>query len=195
MGLLPERSVAQDNGATSARGHAGFSRRFNLLSQNWRFLTRPDPISMVRAALERRRSKLRSSAKGAGVASNGRLVMADGARNDEDRGTPAGDEADLSARLRRLGERLDKVQASRPPDSSHSASRPVDSSAMARGLRLSTELVGAVLLGAAIGWLLDRWLGSSPWGLIVLLLLGFAAGILNVMRAAGVVSSGQENSR
>ena len=50
-------------------------------------------------------------------------------------------------------------------------------------------LVGGVLLGAALGWVLDRWLGSSPWGLIVLVLLGFAGGVLNVMRAAGVVSS------
>ena len=58
---------------------------------------------------------------------------------------------------------------------------------MARGFRLSTELVAGVLVGALIGWLLDRWLGISPWGMIVFLLLGFAAGVLNVMRAAGVV--------
>jgi ATP synthase protein I len=43
------------------------------------------------------------------------------------------------------------------------------------------------LLGAALGWVLDYWLGISPWGLIVFLLLGFTAGVLNVMRAAGVV--------
>jgi len=35
--------------------------------------------------------------------------------------------------------------------------------------------------------LLDWALGISPWGMIVFLLLGFAAGVLNVMRAAGVV--------
>ena len=58
---------------------------------------------------------------------------------------------------------------------------------MARGFRLSTELVAGVLMGAGIGWLLDRGLGISPWGMIVFLLLGFAAGVLNVMRAAGVV--------
>jgi ATP synthase protein I len=61
---------------------------------------------------------------------------------------------------------------------------------MARGFRLSTELVAGVGLGAALGWIIDRWLGISPWGMIVFLLLGFAAGVLNVMRAAGVVPSG-----
>ncbi len=57
---------------------------------------------------------------------------------------------------------------------------------MARGLRLSTELVAGVLVGAVIGYWLDRWLGISPWGFIVFLLLGFVAGIVNVMRAAGL---------
>ena len=58
---------------------------------------------------------------------------------------------------------------------------------IARGFRLSIELVAGVLVGAAIGWLIDRALGLSPWGMIVFLLLGFAAGVLNVMRAAGVL--------
>jgi ATP synthase protein I len=49
-------------------------------------------------------------------------------------------------------------------------------------------LVAGVLVGAAIGWLLDRLLGISPWGLIVFLLLGFVAGVLNVMRSAGLVA-------
>src|SRR6266481_590989 len=44
-------------------------------------------------------------------------------------------------------------------------------------------------VGAAIGWLLDRWLGTSPCGMIVFLLLGFAAGVLHVTRAAGVVAN------
>jgi ATP synthase protein I len=56
-------------------------------------------------------------------------------------------------------------------------------SGMAHGLRLSTELVAGVLVGAGLGWALDRWLGISPWGLIVFLLLGFAAGVRNVVRA------------
>jgi ATP synthase protein I len=52
---------------------------------------------------------------------------------------------------------------------------------------LSAEFVAGILVGAGIGWVLDRWLGISPWGMIVFLLLGFAAGVLNLMRAAGVV--------
>jgi ATP synthase protein I len=95
------------------------------------------------------------------------------------------EEAALSARLQRLGTRLNQV--SRPSENVTGPRPTVDASAMARGFRLSTELVAGVLVGAGIGWLLDRFLGISPWGLIVFLLLGFVAGVLNVMRAAGVV--------
>jgi ATP synthase protein I len=63
-----------------------------------------------------------------------------------------------------------------------------NASAMAIGLRLSSELVAGVIVGGAIGWALDYWLGIKPWGLIVFLLLGFTAGVLNVMRTAGVMS-------
>ena len=112
--------------------------------------------------------------------------MADDARNSGDRKQPTTEEVALSARFRRLGERLGQHDG-RPPDSP-SGERPTsDPSAIARGFRLSTELVAGVLLGAGLGWLLDWWLGISPWGMIVFLLLGFAAGVLNVMRAAGVV--------
>ena len=103
----------------------------------------------------------------------------------EDRKEPPDDEATLSARLQRLGDRLNTV--SRPTENDLGSRPAADMSAFARGFRLSTELVAGVLVGALIGWLLDRWLGTSPWGFIVFLLLGFAAGVLNVMRAAGVV--------
>lgn len=112
--------------------------------------------------------------------------MADDARNVKDHNQLKSDEAALSARLQRLGERLGQQHPDRPSDSS-GAPPTADPSAIARGFRLSAELVAGVFLGAAIGWLLDRALGISPWGMIVFLLLGFAAGVLNVMRAAGVI--------
>jgi ATP synthase protein I len=110
--------------------------------------------------------------------------MADDARDEGDRTEPPDNEAALSARLKRLGERLD--QTGRPSETGSGPRQTNDTSAFARGFRLSSELVGGVLVGAGLGWLLDRWLGTTPWGLMLFLLLGFAAGILNVMRAAGV---------
>ncbi len=108
---------------------------------------------------------------------------------DQDPGSRSTDEVALSARLRRLGERLDRTGASRAKDTDPAPRSRADTSGLARGFRLSTEFVAGVLLGALVGWLLDRWLHISPWGLIVFLLLGFAAGVLNVMRAAGLAAS------
>jgi ATP synthase protein I len=119
--------------------------------------------------------------------------MADGTRNNGNGGDSSVEEAALSARLQRLGERLDRTVAQHPSGTGPGAGPTANASGFARGFRLSTELVAGVLVGAALGWLIDRWLGISPWGLIVFLLLGFAAGILNVMRAAGVVPGAGQN--
>ena len=110
--------------------------------------------------------------------------MSDDTRGHGKHGSRPSDDAALSARLERLGERLDQLDADRVAQADH-ASRPADASAMARGFRLSTELVAGVLVGAVFGWAIDRALGISPWGMIVFVLLGFAAGVLNVIRAAG----------
>jgi ATP synthase protein I len=115
--------------------------------------------------------------------------MAEGGHDGQDRGSRRADEAALSARLKRLGERLDDAHV--PPPASGPAPRSTtDSSGLARGFRLSSELVAAVLAGAGLGWVIDRWVGTSPWGFIVLLLLGFVAGVVNVIRVAGVSPGG-----
>ena len=108
------------------------------------------------------------------------------------------DEAALSARLQRLNEGLGHVRRGvRPPsDDGAGVDRATTASGYAKGFRLSSELVAGVVVGTGIGWLLDRWLGISPWGLIVFLLLGFAAGVLNVMRSAGLVTgAGPDEAR
>ena len=58
---------------------------------------------------------------------------------------------------------------------------------MALGFRLSSELVAGVVVGAAIGWGIDYLLSTSPFGLIVFFLLGFVAGLVNLVRSAGVI--------
>ncbi len=114
--------------------------------------------------------------------------MSDGTRENGDRDKAHTDEAALSARLQRLGEGLGQVRGrAGPPSEDPGGDRTTTASGYAKGFRLSSELVGGVLVGAGLGWLVDRLLGISPWGFIVFLLLGFVAGVLNVMRSAGVV--------
>jgi ATP synthase protein I len=110
------------------------------------------------------------------------------ARGDGDRNKPRTDEAALSARLQRLGEGLARQRATETSKDA-SENRAATASGYAKGFRLSSELVAGVIVGAGLGWLVDRWFGITPWGLIIFLLLGFAAGVLNVMRSAGVVAS------
>lgn len=120
--------------------------------------------------------------------------MSDGARERGEPGNKPTDEAALSARLKSLGERLDQAGPGSRSETGPAPRSGADPSALARGFRLSSELVAGVLVGAILGWLLDRWLGISPWGLFVFVLLGFAAGVLNVMRSAGLMSGGIPDS-
>lgn len=54
-------------------------------------------------------------------------------------------------------------------------------------LRMGSEFIGGVVVGFVIGYTIDRLFGTTPWGMVAFLLIGTAAGTLNVMRAAGVV--------
>jgi ATP synthase protein I len=122
--------------------------------------------------------------------------MADGTKDerqsdDGNRTEPLPDDAALSARLGRLDHQLSTLKDSRTNKANHEKrlndNASARASAMARGLRLSTELVVGVLVGAALGWTFDYFLSTSPWGFIVFFLLGFVAGLINLMRVAGVV--------
>jgi ATP synthase protein I len=118
----------------------------------------------------------------------------DGGNGSRDKSSP--DEAALSARLGNLDHRLSEIRGSRKIGTDQSGNEQdaaqAKASAMAIGLRLSSELVAGVIVGAALGWGFDRLLSTSPWGLIVFLLLGFTAGVINVMRSAGVMAKQSE---
>ncbi|MDF2618796.1 MAG: synthase protein subunit [Xanthobacteraceae bacterium] len=95
---------------------------------------------------------------------------------------------ELSGRLRGLGSELDKVRAERRADekaASASPDRTSTASGMTLAFRLGSEFVAGVLVGAGLGWGFDYFLGTAPWGMIVFLLLGFGASIVNMLRAAG----------
>src|SRR5262249_18568605 len=94
------------------------------------------------------------------------VFMPDDTRDPSGNGGRSNEEAELSARLKRRGERLAHQEGTSRQTEAGPSSKS-DPSALARGFRLSTELVGGVAVGAFIGWALDRWLGISPWGMIV----------------------------
>jgi ATP synthase protein I len=114
----------------------------------------------------------------------------DGANGSRDQASS--DEAALSARLGSLDERLSEIRGGRnirtDQPGAGNGNGAARASAMAVGFRLSSELIAGVVVGAGIGWGLDRLLSISPWGLIVFVLLGFTAGVVNVVRSAGVAS-------
>ena len=117
-------------------------------------------------------------------------------RHDEKDGKPtSSDDADLSARLKSLDARLDQVSADRrQTEVSHTRSSN-DSKALGQALRLSAEFVSGVAAGGIVGWLVDQLFGIAPWGLIVCIILGFCAGMLNLMRAAGVVKAARYDEK
>jgi ATP synthase protein I len=99
-------------------------------------------------------------------------------------GRPDGEGEGLEARLRHLEAELAKRQPKPEPADDERAA----STGYAQAIQLSSEFVAAVIVGFALGYGLDYLLGTKPWGMIVFLLLGVCAGMLNVMRAAGLVA-------
>jgi len=116
--------------------------------------------------------------------------MAQGTNDREDENQSSSDEAALSARLGSLEHRLSEIRDGRNIRTDQSEAGSGDgnarASAMALGFRLSSELIAGVLVGALMGWGFDRLLSTSPFGLIVFVLVGFSAVVLNVIRSAGV---------
>lgn len=95
----------------------------------------------------------------------------------------------LEDRLKRLDAELAERRKSDEADAAAEARAAESRTGYAVAMKLSSEFVAAVIVGALLGYLLDHFAGTGPWGMIIFLLLGFSAGVLNVMRAAGMVAS------
>ena len=63
---------------------------------------------------------------------------------------------------------------------------------MGQAVKIAVELVVGVLCGGLFGWALDGYFGSRPWLLVLFLVLGFAAGMMNVVRTARRMQAGSE---
>jgi ATP synthase protein I len=59
-----------------------------------------------------------------------------------------------------------------------------NAASLGKALKISTELVAAVVVGSTIGYILDSWFDTKPLLIICFFIIGVVAGILNVFRAA-----------
>jgi len=115
------------------------------------------------------------------------LVKGASMSNDDKTGPRAADglsaeqRAAISKRASDMGARIDAAKTRGMPKRQ---SRDQGGDAMGRGMKISAELIGGVVVGSVLGWLLDKWLGTFPLLFIVCFLLGSAAGILNIVRQA-----------
>ena len=50
------------------------------------------------------------------------------------------------------------------------------------GFKISTEIIAALVVGVGIGLIVDKYLGTKPFGLIIFFIFGALAGFLNVYR-------------
>ncbi|RUM26106.1 F0F1 ATP synthase assembly protein [Rhizobium vallis] len=97
-------------------------------------------------------------------------------------------EESLEKRRAQLGAELATKRVEAGVERASEAQAEVSRKGYAQAMKLSSEFIAAIIVGAVLGYVLDRFVGTAPWGLIVLLLLGFCAGVLNVLRSAGVVA-------
>ena len=82
---------------------------------------------------------------------------------------------DLKTRLKIAKDKIDKKSLN------NNNNQPAS---LGMALKLSTEMVAAVLVGTIIGYILDSWFDSKPWLIIIFFFVGVAAGITNVVRTA-----------
>jgi len=88
------------------------------------------------------------------------------------------------ARLESLDERLDRMQQA---EAKRTAKRQPDANYQAGQLILS-NLIGAPAGGFIIGFVLDKWFGTKPWLMLLMLFAGFAVAIWNVIRISNAAS-------
>jgi ATP synthase protein I len=110
-------------------------------------------------------------------------MSASGDGSDPRRGEISPEEREaFRRRAVEIGKRVGEVKARKAPAESGGAG--LAGSGLAQAFRFAVELVVGVGVGGFVGWALDRQLGTGPWLLVLGIMLGFAAGLLNVIRAA-----------
>ena len=99
----------------------------------------------------------------------------------------SGSQLELDARRQSLEAKI--AAKVKDEDAKLEAEKAQGAPGVAKAFKLSSEFIAGVVAGAGLGFLIDTYAGTTPWGMIIFLLLGFAAGVLNVLRSSGLVAN------
>lgn len=88
------------------------------------------------------------------------------------------------SRLESLDQRLDRIRADDARQSEGRMTAESQRVIKSAGMRILSDLIGLPFGAGLIGWLLDRWLGTTPWIMLALLFLGFGLAVRSVLRVA-----------
>ncbi len=88
---------------------------------------------------------------------------------------------EMKATLEDLNTRLDTAREANKEKKSRGLN---EATSYGIATRLVAELVAGLLVGVFVGWYLDQLFDTKPWLMIIMIMIGAAAGIMNVMRAA-----------
>ena len=102
--------------------------------------------------------------------------------------TPRHPPADPEADRRRIDELQAQLKKARGAVEKPRESSAVSHRQTAVAYRVLVDMIAGLLVGGFLGYWLDRWLGWTPYALIVGLVVGFAAGVNNAWRAIRVFS-------
>ena len=81
-----------------------------------------------------------------------------------------------------LKQRIAAAKAKQGLDKPENEHGKAEASGLGPAMRVGVEMLSAICVGAFIGYWIDRWLGSAPFGLIIFFFIGFAAGFYNLYK-------------
>ena len=88
-----------------------------------------------------------------------------------------------------LASRIARARGVRPAQAAADRVRQGEMTGMGRAFRLASEFIAAIVVGGALGFGVDWLFKTQPWGMIIFILLGFAAGVLNIIRATAELNA------
>ena len=82
-----------------------------------------------------------------------------------------------------LEDKLNKIREEAEGKSEKTAPEQSIRGGLGFAMKIGVELISATIVGTGVGLLLDHWLGTTPWLMLVFFVLGSAAGVMNVYRS------------